>query len=98
MTTVTRDHWSVGYTSGTGIKGVILKVSKHYDLHDKETGFNFKIRYGMHNNKQFASQEAANAFALERGYLQVHYRRRWCSACMKVHSYLKRNCPNRFKH
>lgn len=89
-TRVTRGGWSVSTTSGYDwktdekIDGVILNVHKHYTRpvrpEEKKSPAHVvttKIRYGDHNGRRFPNREAATAFALDRGYLQVYSRNFW---------------------
>jgi hypothetical protein len=55
---------SVSVTTGSGIKGAVLNVSRHYD---KKT-----MRLDA-NGKTFDTQEEAWDFALERGYTRLYF-------------------------
>ena len=76
MTAVTRDDWSVSYTTGDGVNGAILNVVRWVDPRDLTS----KRLRGDHDKRQFPSVAAASTFALERGYLQVYRRRAWSGA------------------
>jgi hypothetical protein len=60
MSVCTRDVWHVSSHSGHGIDGAILNVWR-----DRGPG--------DHDKRRFPSSDAAHAFALERGYCQIHH-------------------------
>jgi len=66
---------SVSYTHQSGVEGYRLNVRKHYPVKDKKNGFNSTFVSMTHDGMMFPSKEAANAFALSRGYLQHFYRK-----------------------
>lgn len=92
MTLVTNDGWSVSYTSGTGIDGVILKVFKFLTVGGNQYA---KMRRGEADGLRFKNTDEATRYAHERGYLKpfVHA---WCPRCQTRHTFLgKRSgfCP-----
>ncbi|HVA28588.1 MAG TPA: hypothetical protein VNF68_10430 [Candidatus Baltobacteraceae bacterium] len=89
---VTNGEWSVSSASGHGIDGFILSVFRVVSTKLKRD--RFCAAYGDAHGKIFQTREALDRFALERGYLQVHYRKQRCDgrfggpACGRIHSYL----------
>ena len=88
METVGQKGWNVDVTTGTEINGAILNVFRVIDG---------KIYHGSYYGKQFTSSKLAWTFASIHGYTTRYFRRNWCNECKEVHSFLKRECPNRFK-
>ena len=60
--TCTVGNYSVSFTSGTGISGVLLNVTVPY-MNDR-----LYIEWDRH----FNTQEEADAYCLEQGYIQVY--------------------------
>ena len=89
MVTVSSKNWSVGGMSGTDIDGHVFQPFRI---------INNKIHEGSQYGRKFETSEEMWAFALLYGYLEEHFRRSWCGTCKKVHSYLDRDCPDRFKN
>jgi len=87
-TTVTQDKWNAGGISGTDIDGFIFQPFRM---------INNKIYKGSCYGMKFKTSEEMWEFAFVHGYTKPFYRRRWCDACHCMHSFLKRDCPNRFK-
>ncbi len=83
---VTHGRWSVLFTTGSQIAGVILSVERHY--HDRPNKFGGRgVFYGGDGDgRVFPSKEAAEAFAAERGYTEAYVRRTWCTACRCLHT------------
>ena len=68
---VTNGKWSVSYTSGYGIQGVILNVYQFpLGMHKSKP-----MRKGDGYGKQFANTEAAQAWAFEHGYLKRYFKK-----------------------
>ena len=67
MRTCTQGNWGVSTTTGTGIKGAILHVYRILA--------NGKIAKGELYGKQYPSNDAAFAAALEHGYLKPYYKK-----------------------
>lgn len=88
METVTQKGWSVSVQTSSSYDGAILYVFRMVGN---------KIFKGSYYEKWFASREDAWQFAYIHGYTQRYFRRSWCDCCKEVHSFLKRECPNRFK-
>jgi hypothetical protein len=66
MTLVTKGDWGVSYTTGDGIDGCLLNVSRFPDRSDWTN-----IEYAE-KGRPFASIEEASAYALANGYLQEY--------------------------
>lgn len=69
--TVTQGDWSVSCTTGTGITGAILNVSRHR-LGGRELTWK-RIMHGFGNGRLFPSTEAASQFAFDHGYTQLYF-------------------------
>lgn len=80
-TTVTRDGWSVGATTGTDIDGAILHV--HRGSYRDASG-RMRLRKGDADGMRFASSDEAHRYAYEHGYSQQHVAA-WCSSCRALH-------------
>lgn len=80
--TVTQGNWGVSCTTGGNINGAILHV---YKFHGDRWQLQQK---GDGDGRQFPSREAAFAWALEHGYLEVHVRGPWCRDCRQQHTFL----------
>ena len=78
---VTRDGWSVSYTTGSGIDGVRLSVCRFPE------GLGGRILRGDADGKKFETQEDAEQYAYEHGYLQKPVKP-WCPRCRVRHTFL----------
>jgi hypothetical protein len=81
------DGWHVGMTTGTGIDGAILHVSRIYSLATDEAARALAERSdrtmylsdcrvmvrGSDYGRQFESRDAADAYKLERGYVRRYH-------------------------
>jgi len=70
-TTVTQGDWCVSCTTGSGIDGAILNLSRHR-IHGKELPYN-KLMYGFGHKKLFPSTELAFQWAFDHGYLMLYF-------------------------
>lgn len=77
--------WSVGTSSGTGIGGYRLSVSRHYEFPDRSALHHHVIKKGDHDGKMFPDYESAMLFAYERGYTQEYTPRTWCPVHRILH-------------
>ena len=88
LNTVTQIGWNCGVQTGSDFDGAILEPFRV---------INDKIYHGSQYGRKFPDSESAWKFALTYGYIRPYYRRSWCATCNKVHSFLDRECPDRFK-
>jgi hypothetical protein len=86
---VSNQDFCVGGISGTDIDGYIFQPFRVIDG---------KHYHASHYGRRFKDTWEASRFSLLYGYSQPYYRRLWCDACKCVHSFLKQDCPNRWKH
>jgi hypothetical protein len=69
--TVTQGDWGVSCTTGTGIKGAILNVSR-----SRIAGVSLPVSKwfrGFGDGRLFDSTESAYQFAYDHGYIQLYY-------------------------
>jgi hypothetical protein len=102
LNTVTQGPWCVSSTSpayefpsadgwsGTGRVGVRLSVFRTIH-HGPEP--EHKTARGDHDGRWFPDRDACQAFALEHGYTELHYRRQWCPVHRVLHHFLGRPSP-----
>lgn len=83
--TVTQGKWSVSVTTGTGIRGAILNVKRHFE--PKRDGVSkYIMAKGDADGMLFPTTEAASEYAFEHGYTQEWIRGRgWCPTCRAQH-------------
>lgn len=80
MNTVTANGWNVSALTCSYEKGAQLSVFKLRGA---------KFQYGEGNGRRFETSEAAFAWALEHGYLEI-FRTAWCRHCRTAHTFLGR--------
>jgi hypothetical protein len=75
--TVTQGDWCVSVETSSAYAGATLRVHKR-------DWFKGQPRRGEGYGRHFSSSEAAWAFALEHGYIEV-WRKGWCHGCRTQH-------------
>lgn len=81
---VTNGSWNVGTSSFVGSDHVTLQVFQFHGL---------LTQRGDGDGLRFPTVEAANAYALEHGYLQIYRTRIWCRKHRVLHSFLGHPSP-----
>lgn len=72
--TVSQPGMSVSFTTGTGMTGVILNVSRHYRNLPNEFGGKGRFKLCDANGKVFKTQDEAKQYALEHGYIREWFK------------------------
>lgn len=77
-------RWSVSVTTGSGISGARLNVTRHLEP-SRDAVTRFVMLRGDADGRMFATSEEAFAYAHDRGYGE-RFETPWCTTCRVRHT------------